>query len=348
MKILYLSQSKLENSVNAVYIKGLEQNGVRVIGFQVSKKWIGGCFEAVKFLKKQGKDADAVIVGYDSPSLIIVSALISGKKVIYNALCSVYERLIVSRNLAPKFSLRSFYYWLLDFLATHSAELVMVETSRQADYFKKLFKVTGRKLFIARTSVDGDIFYHNPAVSKFSTFTVLFRGALMPESGAEYVVRAAKLLEKENVDFIMISNGMLLEKILNLISELKPSNLKLITDFIPNEKLVEFMNKSHLSLGQLSNHERLNRTIPHKCYESLAMRLPYLTASNKGVLELLKDGETCITCEPADADSLAKKILWAKANPDKLNEIAGNGYELYTSSLTPKVLAGHLLDKIVS
>jgi glycosyltransferase involved in cell wall biosynthesis len=76
------------------------------------------------------------------------------------------------------------------------------------------------------------------------------------------------------------------------------------------------------------------------------MKLPYLTASNKGILELLKDGETCITCEPANAKSLANKILWAKNNPQELDRISKKAYEFYVANLTSGVLVKRLLDKI--
>ncbi len=106
------------------------------------------------------------------------------------------------------------------------------------------------------------------------------------------------------------------------------------------------MQTAHISLGQLSSHDRLKRTIPHKCYESLAMGLPYLTASSEGVRELLVPGETCLVCNPADAKSLAEKILWAKENPDALNKIAENGYRLFQNKLTSKILAAELMNKI--
>ena len=346
MKVLYISQSKLENSVNSVYIKGLEQNDVEIVKFYSSKKGIRAYIEAYSFLRKEQKWSDVIIIGYDSPGFVVVAKLFSDKKIVYNALCSVYERLIVSRNLASRVSFRAFSYWLLDFLAVHFADLVMLETNHQIEYFKKLFLVSGKNLFRAWTGVDEDKFYYADVV-KNNVFTAVFRGALMPEAGADWVVRAAKILEDQPIEFIMVSNGMELQKITNLIEELKPRNLKFITNLLSQDDLRILVQKSHISIGQLSNHDRLNRTIPHKCYESLAMRLPYLTANNKGVMELLTDKETCLTCNPADPESLVQKIIWAKNNPDALNKIAENGYRLFKTKLTPKILAAELMDKIL-
>jgi len=108
------------------------------------------------------------------------------------------------------------------------------------------------------------------------------------------------------------------------------------------------MQKCHISLGQLSDHPRLIRTLPHKAYESLSMKLPYLTASNTGILELLTPDKTCLICKSANAESLAEKILWAKEHFQELEEIAENGYKFYQKELTSYILAKNLLDKIYS
>jgi len=345
MRVLYLSRSKMNHSVNAVYIKGLRLNGADVKEVFVRHDEF---FELIKYLINNRKLFDSIFVGYDSPQLVILSKIFSRKKVIYNALCSVYERLIISRALARPFFPRAVYYWLADFLAVHLATLVMVETDSQIEYFRKLFWSKQKKLFRAWTGADEDIFYYVQDIERPPVFTVMFRGQFLPESGVEYVVQAAKILENEDINFIIHGGGFNVDKVKKLAEDLKPKNLKMITDFLPAEELRTFMQRCHLSLGQLSNHPRLERTVPHKCYESLAMRLPYLTAANRGILELLKDGETCITCEPENAESLAEKILWAKDHPRELERIAEKGHVLYKDKFSSHILAKKLLARINS
>ncbi len=341
MKILYLSNSKLPHSVNNVYIKGLRENGVTVEAHQIPKGWAG--FGQVKNYCRSVKDVDLMMIGYDSPWLVIFSKLFSKNKVIYNALCSVYERLIVARSLASKYSLKAFYYRILDSMSFNLADKVMLETNSQIEYCNQMFFVPRSKCIKALTGVNEDDFIYNSKIVKLGDFTTVFRGMLVPESGGEYVVRAAKKLENKGVNFVMITGGQEMSKIQRLVDKLRPSNLKVINEFMPSFELNQTMQSFHLNLGQLSSHERLKRTIPHKAFESSAMKLPYLTAANRGVLELLEDGKNCITFEPGNSDSLAEKILWAKNNPDELEKIAGNGYELFKEKLTPKILAGELL-----
>ncbi|OGN00913.1 MAG: hypothetical protein A3F98_01805 [Candidatus Yanofskybacteria bacterium RIFCSPLOWO2_12_FULL_41_8] len=346
-KIIYLSNSRLEYALNSVCIKGLRENGVEVLEFGLKG---GGAFSFLalwSFYRRNSKNTDTVIVGYDSPGLVIFLRFFCRKKIIYNAVLSVYERMIVSRALASRFSVKAGYYWLLDFIAVHISDLIVVESDSQADYFKKLFKVNREKVFRNWIGVDEDKFFYDSSTGKLSTFAVLFRGAFLPETGVEYLVRAAKILENNDIEFIVHGGGgQLLDKIKKMIDGLRLVNLKLTSNFVPVEELRGLMQKCHLSIGQLSDHERLERTIPHKVYESLVMRLPYLTASNRGILELLEPGKTCITCEPANAQSLAQKILWAKNNPQELERIAENGYRLYQEELKSEILAKNLLDRI--
>ena len=344
-KIIYLSNTRLDYSLNAVLIKGLRENSVQVADIRV-QKGVLGFVKALSFYRRNSKDADLVIIGYNSQPLAFFLRPFCRKKIIYNAVLSEYERMVISRQLARKLSFKGFYYWFLDLLAAHSADLVLVESSEQANFFNKLFKVSRKKLYRSWIGSDEDKFYHDPAVPKQAVFTVLFRGALMPEAGAEYIVKAAKVLESENINFVLIGGGLLMEKTEKLIKDLNPKNLKHITDYVPDDALRTMMQSCHVSLGQLSHHVRLKRTLPHKVYETLSMKLPYLTSANTGVLELLRPDETCILCNPSDEHSLAEKILWARDNYSVAEKIAENGYKLYQSKLKSVILAKNLLDRV--
>jgi len=286
------------------------------------------------------------MVGYDSSLLAVFLRPFYGKKMIYCAVLPVYERLVTSRNLAGRWSLKGTYYWLIDFLAYRFSDLTMIESEHQIDYISSFYHISKDKFIQAWIGVDEGNFFYDPEIKKSPVFTVLFRGALMPEAGAKYVVQAAKILEKENIKFLMLSGGMLLNEVNGFIEKIKPRNLELRSEFLSYEELRTTMQKCHVSLGQLSSHPRLTRTVPHKVFESLALKLPYLTAANPGILELLQDGETCITCQPADVRSLADKILWLKNNYFLARKIAENGYKFYKKELASAVLAKNLINKI--
>jgi len=99
----------------------------------------------------------------------------------------------------------------------------------------------------------------------------------------------------------------------------------------------------HISLGQFADHERLDRTIPHKAFESLALGLPYVTARAKGILEILRDGENCFMTNPADSKALSEKIIQIKNELSATQKIRNNGFDLYKSNFTPDILAKKII-----
>src|SRR3989344_2988400 len=141
MKMIYVSFSATDHSSNAVYISGLRENGVEVLDFFSKAKGFGKYKEAARFYLKNRAGVDFVMIGIHSSGLVPWMKLVSRKPIIYNALCSIIEREIVSRGRARKRSLKYLYWWLLDYIACLFSSFVMVETEHQVDYFKALFKV---------------------------------------------------------------------------------------------------------------------------------------------------------------------------------------------------------------
>ncbi len=344
--MLYVGFAQPHTSIDGVYLRGLRENGIVVIDYFFPQKSLARYGRILSVYVKHWSSVDALCVGYASPHAVIWLRLWSRKKIIYNALCSEYERKVISRNLASAHSIKAIYYWLLDMLACWCADLIMVESAHQKHYFREKFYVPGGKLMVAWTGTDDKKFHFDPHAEKRDDFTALFRGRLLPEAGGDLVVKAAKILAGKGIKVLMLANGIELEKIQKFIHELQPQNLELKTEYLAEDELIALMQCCHISLGQLSSHERLQRTIPHKAYESLCLKLPYLTARNPAIMEIMKEEETCIACNPDDPEDLAEKIIWLRDHPKEREEIAERGYRLYHERFTPQALAAALLNEL--
>jgi glycosyltransferase involved in cell wall biosynthesis len=347
MKFFYINLTKEIPPRDKIYLDGFRKNGVEIEEYIDNSEALKKFWRIFKKHHAIAGNYDLMLVGYTAHILVPFARLISRKKIIFNALGSLYEGIIVSRGQGSPFSLRGIYCWLVDFLAFHCASLSLVESNEQKKYIARKFFVNEKKLLRAWTGADDNAFFYDSAIKKLSTFTVLFRGGFLPESGIEYALEAAKILENEDINFRIIGWGMLERKVEEMIKKLELKNVEWIRKKLPLEELRVKMQECHLSLGQLSDHERLGRTIPHKAFESIAMKLPYLTARNKAVLELLTEKEMCFCGNPADAQDLAKKILEIKNNQSLADKIAENAYWFFNKSLTPKFLASEPL-KILS
>lgn len=336
MKICYIS-FKLDNPRDQITLRGLKE-----IGVEVKELGFSGYFRLLKDFRHLEAESDFVMIGYASSVLIIFLRFFTRKRIIYNALATFYDSMVISRSKSL------IWYWLIDFLAFNFANKIFLECQAQKDLVVKIFRVNPGKISVHFVGTDDRKFYFDPAVPKLNQFTVVFRGMFLPEAGAEVVIRAAKELDGENIRVRIIGRGLLKKEIENLISELRPSNLELITEMLPVQILRDKMLECHLSLGQMANHPRVHTTIPHKAFESIAMKLPYLTGKNKGVMEILSDGQTCFTVPPGDYRQLARKIKELRDNPRELERVSENAYHLYHEEFTPKILAQKIIEQIAS
>ncbi len=345
MKICYIN-FKLDNPRDQITLRGLRENGASVVEIADDAPGLKKYLRIAQAYRARRRECDLIMIGYAGGVLTILFRFLTRKKIVYNALSTFYDSMIISRFDGSLFSLSSVRYYLLDWLAFRCASLSFVECQAQKDLAVRVFHINPDKLSVHMVGADDTEFYFDPSVPKLSEFTAVFRGMFLPEAGADIVVRAAKELEHEDIAIRIIGRGLLKREVEDLISELKPANLELLAERLSVEDLRQKMQECHLSLGQLADHPRVHTTIPHKAFESMAMKLPYLTGENKGVMEILEDDKTCFTVPPGDYRALARTIIELKSRVDKLERVAGNAFQLYQREYTPKILAKKIIEEI--
>jgi glycosyltransferase involved in cell wall biosynthesis len=336
--VLYFGIFNPEFSRNKVYIDGLRQRGVEVL---VCTDTAPGLRKYWNLFRKHWalhNAYDVLIVGYPGYIIVPFAKIITRKKVVFDALCSFYETEILSRDALHEIPFRVTYTRLIDWFATRCADTVLVETDKQREYFISELGVPAHKCVTVYTGVDDTVFYTTQGVQKHARFTVLFRGRITHEAGVATVVRAAKLLEGEGIDVLIIGYGWNreIEHFNAVVAELAPTNMRHIAKQLPFEELRTLMQQCHVSLGQFAAHERLTRTIPHKAFESLAMKLPYITARAEGVCEILEDEVNCMLVHPDDPVDLARAIRTLAADPALRERLAYAGHQLYQERFCPK------------
>lgn len=326
-------------------LDGLKECGHDVIELIENRQGFARYYRFAKLFQKNKKGYDAVIIGYGLPLFVPILRILFRGKIIFNAVSSQYEANIVSRGTSKAYSLTALKWWTIDFVSFHLPSKTLLESNAQINFVRKFFLVSQKKLVRSWTGVNEKEFYHDPSIKKRDVFTVLFRGRFLPESGVLTVIEAAKKLEESAIQFRIIGTGFMYREVDALIKKLSPKNIEMIPQILPADELREKMLACHISLGQLADHPRLLRTLPCKLFESLALGLPYLTARNPGVLELLAENETCFAVEPGNASDLAQKIIFLKNNPKILEEVAARGHQHFKETLTSKQLAKEVIRK---
>lgn len=346
MKICYFGIYKSDFSRNKIFQSGLVKNGVHVIECQDTSKGLVKFWRLWKKHRKLKDKYDVMMVGYPGQIVAPFAKLISQKKIVLDALCSLYEGEIISRKSARKWHPNAWSIWLIDFFAYLFADMVLVETEAQKQFFVKKFFVNPKKIAVVYTGADDSLFYPDPSIKKRDRFTAVFRGRFLPEAGVDVIIKAAKILENEDIDILIIGSGLLDKEISALVSAINPKNLLMESKHLSFDEMRKLMLSCHVSFGQFANHERLERTIPHKAFESLALGLPYITARTKGISEMLEDKVNCFMVNPNDPKDLAEKILYLKNNQKLADEISFKGFKLFEEKFNPVVLAKRIISLV--
>ena len=340
MTICYFGIYDPNNTRNRELMKGLKENGVEVIQCRVDPSQH---FKYWKLFKKHRgiQNYDFMIVGFPGHPVMPLAKLICRKKIVFDLLVSLYDAVILDRKNHSRWSLQALKYWLLDWLGCRLADVVLLETYESIKYFVKTFKIKKEKFRRILVGGDDTIFYPRDCQKNTDKFLVLFQGSYFPLQGVEHIIRAAKLLELDNIQLNIIGKKQAYLPVINLSHKLHTKNVNFI-DFMPQEELAKYMAQADVCLGFFGDVPRAKTCGAFKISEALAMGKALITADTPSIREILKDRENCLLCNIADAEDLAKKILELKHNPELRKKIADNGLKFYQENLTSRVLGGEL------
>lgn len=177
-------------------------------------------------------------------------------------------------------------------------------------------------------------------------FSVLFWGNFIPLQGIEYIINAAKILEKfSDIKFIIIGDGQTKKDILNLAEDLKIKNTTFLSR-LPLEELPSYIKEADICLGIFGNTGKAKRVIPNKVYEAVAMGKPVISGDSPAIREVFTDRKDILLCKMADSKDLADKILELKNNPELREKIAKGEHETFKRKFAPRVIVNEILKAV--
>ena len=298
------------------------------------------------FLKSRG--CKCVIVGfpfhYDA---ILASALcfLTRKELLVDYFMSMYETSVIDRKVISPNSFTARKLFLLDYITTHLAHKLIVDTKTHAEYFSQLLNLNPDKFIVTLVGSSNNIFTPVKSVPS-KIFNVLFYGYYTPLQGIKYIIKAAKLLEEFNdVKFTILGTGQTYVRDKELCDSLGCKNISFIGE-VKLQNLQIYIGNACLCLGIFGDTIKTDVVIPHKAYETVAMGKPFLTSRTPAIEEFFSHGKNCFLCNKADEHSLANAILYLKNNPAVCERIAKNGQQLFQEKFTPEKVVVDLVDHL--
>lgn len=347
MKVCYFGSYAPSYPRHRIIIKGLQSQGVEVTEVTDSSQIL---IRYPKLAKKylSEKDFDVIFVGeasnYVQPLAILLKK-ITKKPLLFDTYVSLYDT-NQDRGVHQNPLLSKLFY-NLDKYNCLLSDVVLQDTNQNVEYFHETFHIEKEKFRRLLIGAEDDLFYpqnvrlnnQNEKEINFKeqkeSFKVLFYGTYIPLHGIEYIVRAAKILENENISFQLIGRGQTFPEIQKLYRNLNLSNIE-FKGMVDYQDLPNYIAQSDACLGIFGGTEKSMRVIPTKAYQILAMQKPLITGYSPGALELLENRNNAILCEMANPESLASTILELKEDEKLRKNIASNGYKLFQEKLTPE------------
>lgn len=246
-----------------------------------------------KYIKNQ-KGPRLVIIMSPSHKIVPFLQFLPRTKLVFDAGWSLTESSLQRKNipLRAKTIIKNF---ILDFMAFHLSELILLETDNQKKYVRKQFIVKKSKMIHLCTGFDETQVSRKPnhfyrtkweqlkEQNKFSKI-IVFRGKYNEESGLENLARITSILAKEHFLFVVITDRVPKQIIFS-------KKTIVIQEYVEWDELREIYKICDFFVGQLSFNRRLANTIPHKAFEAGFFGLPYITARNSGIEEIYNDSQ---------------------------------------------------------
>lgn len=317
--------------------KILESQNVQVVECHEPMEKISDCFRAYwkLFCKHRKINYDILIIPWRGILTLPLAKLIHRKPIVYFPAFSIYDTLVNDRKKFSKNSLKAKIIHFIDKTACRWANLVILESTAEIDYFVNEFNSPKDKFCQLWLSVYEPLFPCLPFKSQTEEFTVLYFGEFIPLHGVDTIVKTAKILrDRKDIKFILCGHGQTLPEIQKFVENYGLTNVRLL-GMVSVDTLLENIKNSDICFGIFGTSEKSKKVLTNKTYQILASRKPLLTMESPTSKEAgLENKKNCILIQPSSFEELAKGIIFLKENEQVRKQIAENGYQTYVENMS--------------
>jgi len=267
-------------------------------------------------------DHQTVVISYMGQLDVLIFWVINRikkKKVVWDLFISLYDTVVIDREMTKKKSVLAIILFSMEWLGVRAATTVFMDTKTHAEYIEDLYGINRGKIKHVFVGAELEKFYPPNKLRTNKEFTVLFYGQFIPLHGIDTIVHAAKILEdkKEDISWVLIGKGQEQPRIDELINNLKVNSIERIL-WIPYERLIEYIHAADICLGIFSSQGKATRVIPNKVFQILATGKPLITGDTPAIRELIENEQDSIhLIKPNNSQELSKTIINIKNNFNK-------------------------------
>ncbi|HUV47081.1 MAG TPA: glycosyltransferase family 4 protein [Candidatus Bathyarchaeia archaeon] len=295
---------------------------------------------------KRFRKVDAIYVGYPGHFDVLIAypiAKLFRKKLIFNPLLIFYTGFSEEQGILNKKSILGKIIKTGETIIYNLCDLVFADTPYQKKYLMADFKVPEKNLRVLPIGADDKYYQYTPYTNLTKKINVVYYGLYSPIHGVEHIIETANILRNyHDIKFTFVGNGQTFKANYERAKELKLSNVEFFYD-LPVEKHPAIIKKADIFLGFLQKHPSVDRIIPNKIYQGLALGKTIITADAPVIKSIFTHKKNIYLCKPADPKDFAKAVIDLKNQPKLRKMIAENGHNLFEKEFTPKAVGKKLV-----
>jgi colanic acid/amylovoran biosynthesis glycosyltransferase len=157
---------------------------------------------------------------------------------------------------------------------------------------------------------------------------VLTIARLVEKKGVAFAIDAlARLLSQgENIEYTVVGDGMLREKLQQLIESMGIERQVKLLGWKTHEEVKMLLENSHVMVApSLTSESGDQEGIPNAIKEAMASGLPVISTFHSGIPELVTDGVSGLLVPERDAASLADALAYLISHPEVCEEMGRAG-----------------------
>ena len=297
------------------------------------------------------RGCDWIYVGYPGHFDVLFAYMIKillKKKLVFNPLVVFYTGFVHDQGILSEKSLIAMLLKFGERLIYGMCDAVIADTALQAQHLHQLFSIPLDKIKVVAIGADDDVYKNMPKPSTLHSFNIVYYGLYAPLHGVEHIIRAAKKCERINpIRFLMIGKGNTYIKARKLATSLKSRNITFYPD-MTEANAFNTLSLADIFLGFLQKHPSVDRIIPNKVYQGLAMGKAVISGDTPVMREVFTHKKNVYLCKLSNADDLASSILELYRNRKLTQKIAQNGYTIFKEKFTPKIIGKNIIQALES
>jgi glycosyltransferase involved in cell wall biosynthesis len=257
---------------------------------------------------------------------------------------SLYDTVVLDRNLHGTRSPVALVARTLDTLACWSVARVVVDTPEHGDFFVRLTRRARRRFAVLWVGADESLYVTAPDPGDDAP--ILWYLTYIPLHGFETVAGAAALLAGDGHRLRFVGDGQERPAAEARIRELGVHNVEFV-DAVPEATLAGEIAHASICLGVFGTSDKASRVVPNKVFQCAAAGRAVITAATPAVETAF--GDALVTVPVGDASALAAAIRRLRG-PDR-RAAADRAHAKFTERFSDAALARDLeraLTEVVS